>query len=151
MAKGFVYLIAVVDWASRKVLAAKVTITLEACHAVDVLQEAFNRHGTPAIVNTDQGSQFTAAEFVKAVEDRGCRLSMDGRGAWRDNVIVERLWKSVKYERVYLHAYDSVTEARASIRQYLDWYNSSRPHSQLERRTPDEAYAVMLPTVEQAA
>ena len=91
MAKGFVYLIAVVDWASRKVLAAKVTITLEACHAVDVLEEAFNRHGTPAIVNTDQGSQFTAAEFVKAVEDRGCRLSMDGRGAWRDNVIVERL------------------------------------------------------------
>ena len=85
------------------------------------------------------------------VEDRGCRLSMDGLGAWRDNVIVERLWKSVKYERVYLHAYDSVTEARASIRQYLDWYNSSRPHSQLERKTPDEAYAVMLPTVEQAA
>lgn len=151
MAKGFVYLIAVVDWASRKVLAAKVTITLEACHAVDVLQEAFNRHGSPEIVNTDQGSQFTAAEFVKAVENRGCRLSMDGRGAWRDNVFVERLWKSVKYERVYLHAYDSVTEARASIMQYLDWYNSSRPHSQLERRTPDEAYAVMLPTVEQAA
>ena len=151
MAKGFVYLIAVVDWASRKVLAAKITITLEACHAVDVLLEAFNRHGTPAIVNTDQGSQFTAAEFVQVVEDRGCRLSMDGRGAWRDNVFVERLWKSVKYERVYLHAYDSVSEARASIMQYLDWYNRSRPHSKLEKRTPDEAYAVMLPTVEQAA
>ena len=151
MAKGYVYLIAVVDWASRKVLAAKITMTLEACHAVDVLQEAFNRHGTPEIVNTDQGSQFTAAEFVKAVEDRGCRLSMDGRGAWRDNVFVERLWKSVKYERVYLHAYDSVAEARTSIMQYLDWYNRARPHSQLEKRTPDEAYAVMLPTVKQAA
>ena len=151
MAKGFVYLVAVVDWASRKVLAAKIAITLEACHAVDVLQEAFNRHGTPEIVNTDQGSQFTADEFVKEVEDRGCRLSMDGRGAWRDNVIVERLWKSVKYERVYLNAYDSVNGARKSIIQYLDWYNRSRPHSKLKKRTPDEAYAVMLPTVKQAA
>jgi len=135
----------------QKVLAAKIAITLEACHAVDVLHEAFNRHGTPEIVNTDQGSQFTAAEFVQAVEDQGCRLSMDGRGAWRDNVFVERLWKTVKYERVYLHAYDSVNEARKSIMQYLDWYNRSRPHSQLKKKTPDEAYAVMLPTVEQAA
>jgi len=150
MAKGFVYLIAVIDWASRKVLAAKISITLEAYHAVDVLQEAFNRHGTPKIVNTDQGSRFTADEFVKAVKNRGCRLSMDGRGAWRDNVLVERLWKSVKYERVYLHAYDSVNEARTSIMQYLDRYNRSRPHSKLEKKTPDEAYAVMLPTVEQA-
>jgi putative transposase len=151
MAKGFVYLTAVVDWASRRVLAAKVAITLEACHAVDVLQEAFSRHGSPEIVNTDQGSQFTAHEFVQTVKDRGCKLSMDGRGAWRDNVFVERLWKSVKYERVYLHAYDSVAKARASIMQYLDWYNRSRPHSSLGRKTPDEAYAVMLPTVELAA
>ena len=151
MAKGFVYLTAVVDWASRRVLAAKVAITLEACHAVDVLQEAFSRHGRPEIVNTDQGSQFTAHEFVQAVKNRGCKPSMDGRGAWRDNVLVERLWKSVKYERVYLHAYDSVTEARASIMQYMDWYNQSRPYSSLEKKTPDEAYAVMLPTVERAA
>jgi len=151
MAKGFVYLTAVVDWASRKVLAAKVAITLEACHAVDVLQEAFNRHGTPEIVNTDQGSQFTAEEFVKAVQDRGCRLSMDGRGAWRDNVFIERLWKSVKYERVYLYAYNSINEARRSIMHYLDWYNRSRPHSQLGRGTPDEVYALMLPAVELAA
>jgi len=151
MVKGFVYLTAVVDWASRKVLAVKVAITLEACHAVDVLQEAFNRHGRPEIINTDQGSQFTADEFVKAVEDRGCRLSMDGRGAWRDNVFIERLWKSVKYERVYLYAYNSVNEARRSIMHYVDWYNRSRPHSQLGRRTPDEVYAVMLPTVELAA
>ncbi len=151
MAKGFVYLTAVVDWASRRVLAAKVAITLEVCHAVDVFQEAFNRHGRPKIVNTDQGSQFTAHEFVQAVKGRGCSLSMDGCGAWRDNVFVERLWKSVKYERVYLHAYDSVTEARASIMQYMDWYNQSRPHSSLDRKTPNEAYAVMLPTVELAA
>jgi putative transposase len=104
MAKGFVYLTAVVDWYSRKVLAAKVAITLEACHAVDVLNEAFTRHGTPEIINTDQGSQFTALEFVEAVKSRGCKLSMDGRGAWRDNIFVERLWRTVKYEQVYLHA-----------------------------------------------
>jgi putative transposase len=151
MAKGFVYLTAVMDWASRKVLASTVAITLEACHAVDVLQEAFKRHGQPEIVNTDQGSQLTAQAFVHAVKDRGCHLSMDGRGAWRDHVFVERLWKSVKYEQVYLHAYDSVTEARQSIMQYVDWYNRARPHSSLDRHTPDEAYAVMLPTVERAA
>jgi len=151
MAKGFVYLTVVIDWASRKVLAAKIAITLEACHAVDVLQQAFNHHGTPEIVNTDQGSQFTAEEFVQAVKDQGCRISMDGRGAWRDNVFVERLWKSVKYERVYLHAYDSVKEARESILDYLNWYNRFRPHSRLGRKTPDEAYTLMLPTVEKAA
>lgn len=143
MAKGFVSLTAVMDWASRKVLASTVASTLEACHAVAVLQEAFTRHGQPEMVNTDQGSQFTAQAFVHAVKERGCHLSMDGRGAWRDNVLVERLWKSVKYERVYLHAYDSVTEARQSIRQYVDWYNRARPHSSLDRHTPDEAYAVM--------
>jgi len=104
MAKGFVYLTAVVDWASRKVLASTVAMTLEACHAVNVLQEAFARHGKPDIVNTDQGSQFTAPAFVQTVKDQGCHLSMDGRGAWRDHVLVERLWKSVKYERVYLFA-----------------------------------------------
>ena len=151
MAKGFDYLTVVIDWASRKVLAAKIAITLEACHAVDVLQEAFTRHGTPEIVNTDQGSQFTAEEFARAVRARGCRLSMDGRGAWRDNVFVERLWRSVKYEEVYLHAYDSVSEARESVMRYLDWYNRLRPHSTLKKKTPDEAYAVMLPTVELAA
>ena len=151
MAKGFVYLTAVVDWASRKVLATKVAITLESCHAVDALQEAFMRHGKPEIVNTDQGSQFTAHEFVQAVKAQGCDISMDGRGAWRDNVFVERLRKSVKYERVYLHAYDSVTEARRSIMQYMDWYNRARPHSILGKKTPDEAYTVMLPTVKLAA
>lgn len=151
MARGFVYLTAVMDWRSRKVLAAKIAITLEACHAVDVLAEALNRYGRPEIVNTDQGSQFTAQAFVQAVKECGGKLSMDGRGARRDNVFVERLWKSVKYERVSLHAYDSVTEAQTSIQHYLDWYNRFRPHSSLGKQTPDEAYAVMLPTVELAA
>ena len=108
------------------------------------------RHGVPEIVNTDQGSQFTADDFVQAVKDRGSKLSMDGRGAWRDNVFVERLWRSVKYERVYLHAYDTVSQARASIMEYVNWYNKFRPHSSLDQRTPDEVYNVMLPTVELA-
>ena len=150
MAKGFVYLTAVVDLASRKVLASKVAITLESCRTVDVLQKAFTHHGYPEIVNTDQGSQFTADEFVQAVKNNGCKLSMDGRGAWRDNVIVERLWESVKHERVYLYAYDSVVEARKSIREYMDWYNKSRPHSSLGRKTPEEAYIEMLPMIEMA-
>ena len=139
------------DWASRKVLAEKIAITLETCHAVEVLQEAFTRHGKPEIVNTDQGRQFSAHAFVHVVKEQGCTLSMDGRGAWRDHGFVERLWKSVKYERVYLYAYDSVAEARASITQYMDWDNQSRPHSSLDKHTPDEAYAVMLPTGKLAA
>jgi putative transposase len=151
MAKGFVYLTAVIDWASRKVLAAKVAITLESCHAVDVLEEAFSRYGVTEIVNTDQGSQFTAKAFVDAVKGKGCLFSMDGRGAWRDNVFVERLWKSVKYECVYLHAYDGVGEAKGSIKQYLEWYNQDRPHSSLDRQTPEEAYTSMLPLVKMAA
>ena len=151
MAKGYVYLTAVVDWASRKVLAAKLAITLEAIHAVEVLQEAFIRHGEPEIINTDQGSQFTAHEFVQAVKNQGCQLSMDGRGAWRDNIFVERLWKTIKYERVYLYAYDTVSEARSSIMQYLAWYNQSRPHARLNKMTPDEAYEMMLPAVNLAA
>ena len=151
MAKGYVYLTAVVDWASRKVLAAKIAITLEAVHAVEVLQKAFNRYGKPEIVNTDQGSQFTAYEFVQAVKDNGCQVSMDGRGAWRDNIFIERLWKTIKYERVYLYAYDSVGEARTSVMDYLAWYNQARPHSKLSKMTPDEAYEMMLPALTLAA
>jgi putative transposase len=151
MARGFVYLTAVVDVCSRKVLAHKVAITLEACHAREVLEQAFARHGTPEIVNTDQGSQFTAVEFTDAVLQRGCKLSMDGRGAWRDNVFVERLWRSVKYERVYLKAYDSVSAARADIAEYLHWYNTQRPHSGVERFTPEEAYVAGLPAMKLAA
>jgi putative transposase len=151
MAKGFVYLTSVIDWASRKVLASKVAITLESCHAVDVLKAAFAKHGTPTIVNTDQGSQFSADDFVQAVKNQGCKISMDGRGAWRDNVIVERLWKSLKYERVYLFAYDSVFEARKSILEYMNWYNKSRPHSSLGKKTPEESYTALLPAVKVAA
>ena len=151
MARGYVYLTAVVDVASRRVLAHKVAITLEACHAKEVIQRAFARFGIPAIVNTDQGSQFTAEEFTKVVLEQGCRLSMDGRGAWRDNVFVERLWRSVKYERVYLKAYDSVSAARADVAEYFDWYNTDRAHSSLHDLTPEQAYLAMLPQLAEAA
>jgi putative transposase len=151
MARGFVYLTAVVDVASRRVLAHKVATTLEASHAKEVIEQAFARYGTPEIVNTDQGSQFTAEEFTEAVLAKGCKLSMDGRGAWRDNVFVERLWRSAKYERVYLRAYDDVSAARADIADYLDWYNVGRPHSSLNRLTPDQKYRGALPPMKQAA
>ena len=151
MARGFVYLTAVVDVASRRVLAHKVAITLEACHARVVIEQAFARWGTPEIVNTDQGSQFTATEFTDTVLERGCKLSMDGRGAWRDNVFVERLWRSVKYERVYLKAYDSVSAARADIADYIGWYNASRGHSSLADLTPDEHYFAHLSAMAVAA
>jgi putative transposase len=151
MAHGFVYLTAVVDVASRRVLAHKVAITLEACHAREVLELAFARWGFPEIVNTDQGSQFTADEFTEAVLSRGCKLSMDGRGAWRDNVFVERLWRSVKYERVYLKAYDSVSAARCDIAEYIGWYNAERAHSSLADLTPDAHYFAKLPELKQAA
>lgn len=151
MARGFVYLTAVVDVASRRVLAHKVAITLEAVHAKEVIEQAFARYGAPEIVNTDQGSQFTAPAFTGAVLAKGCKLSMDGRGAWRDNVFVERLWRSVKYERVYLKAYDSVSAARNDIAEYLNWYNAHRSHSSLERLTPDEKYLAALPPMALAA
>ena len=151
MARGFVYLTAVVDVASRKVLAHKVAITLEAVHATEVIEQAFARYGTPEIVNTDQGSQFTAEDFTRSVLDCGCKLSMDGRGAWRDNVFVERLWRSVKYERVYLKVYDAVSAARSDIADYLDWYNAHRPHSSVERLTPAEKYVAELSTMKLAA
>ena len=151
MAKGFVYLTAVIDVASRRVLTHKTATTLEACHAVEIIEQAFAKYGTPEIVNTDQGSQFTAAEFANAVLKRGSKLSMDGRGAWRDNVFVERLWRSVKYERVYLRAYDTVSQARADIAEYLDWYNTKRQHTSIEDRTPDQVYWKLLPPMQAAA
>ena len=151
MARGFVYLTAVVDVASRKVLAHKLAITLEACHAREVIEQAFMRYGTPDIVNTDQGSQFTAEEFTNTVLAKGCKLSMDGRGAWCDNVFVERFWRSVKYERVYLRAYDSVSAARSDIANYIDGFNTKRPHSSLEDATPDEFYYAHLPRMKEAA
>ena len=140
MARGFVYLAAVVDVFSRRVLSHRLSITMEAAFCVEALREALAKHGKPEIFNTDQGSQFTSIDFTGVLLEHGVAISMDGKGAWRDNVFVERLWRSVKYEEVYLRAYDSVSEARASIARYLAFYNERRPHSSLDRRTPDEAY-----------
>ena len=151
MAHGFVYLTAVVDVASRRVLAHKLATTLEAHHAVEIMQQALLRYGTPEIVNTDQGSQFTAEEFVQTVTQCGAKLSMDGKGAWRDNVFVERLWRTVKYERVYLKAYDSVSAVRTDLTEYLDWYNGKRAHSSLDDLTPDQTYWKLLPAVKAVA
>jgi putative transposase len=140
MARGFVYLAAVVDWFSRRVLAWRLSITMEAAFCVEALEEALAKHGRPEIFNTDQGSQFTSTDFIGVLLNAGIAISMDGKGAWRDNVFVERIWKSVKYEEVYLRAYSSVSEARASLGRYLVFYNGRRPHSSLDRLTPDEAY-----------
>ncbi len=140
MARGFVYLAAVVDVFSRRVLAHRVSITMEADFCVEALEEALAKHGKPEIFNTDQGSQFTSVAFTRVLLNQGVSISMDGKGSWRDNVFVERLWRSVKYEEVYLKAYDSVSAARASLARYLAFYNQRRPHSSLDRRTPDEAY-----------
>ncbi|SLK09049.1 putative transposase [Novosphingobium mathurense] len=145
MAKGFVYLVAIVDWFSRKVLAWRVSITMEADFCVEAQEEALARYGKPEIFNTDQGSQFTSHAFTSVLHREEIAISMDGRGAWRDNVVVERLWRSVKYEEVYLHAYTAVSEARASIGRYLNFYNVRRPHSSLGARTPDQAYFDNLP------
>ncbi len=145
MARGFVYLVAVIDVASRKVLSHKVASSLEACHAVEVIERAFKRFGVPQIVNTDQGSQFTAGEFTQAVLKRGCQLSMDGKGAWRDNVFMERVWRTLKYEHVYKHIYANAQEAQSKVAKYLDWYNAGRTHSSLDDQTPDEAYVKLLP------
>jgi putative transposase len=140
MAHGFVYLAAVVDWFTRRVLAWRLSITMEVDFCIDAVEEALGKYGRPAIFNTDQGSQFTSAAFTGLLLENKIAISMDGRGSWRDNVFVERLWRSVKYEEVYLRAYDSVGDARASLGRYLIFYNALRPHSSLDARTPDHAY-----------
>src|SRR6201981_1179007 len=145
MARGFVYLAVVLDWFSRRVLSWRLSITMEAAFCVETLEDALARHGKPEVFNTDQGSQFTGAAFTGALADNGIAISMDGKRAWRDNVFVERLWRSVKYEEVYLRAYDSVSDARTSIGRYLDFYNGRRPHSSLDGSTPDHAYFTPLP------
>jgi len=145
MARGFVYLAAVLDWATRRVLSWRVSITMEASFCVEALEEALAKHGKPSIFNTDQGSQFTGRAFTGVLIGHDIAISMDGKGAWRDNVFVERLWRSIKYEEVYLRAYDSVGEARQSIGRYLEFYNDRRPHSSLDGMTPDQAYFTKLP------
>ena len=147
MACGWVYLCAIVDWASRRVLSHRVSISMDDSFCVDALEEAFAKYGQPEIFNSDQGSQFTSGNFTGLLLKQGIAISMDGRGAWRDNVFVERLWRSVKYEEVYLRAYDSVSEARASIGRYMTFYNGRRPHSSLDARTPDQAYFNHVPLV----
>jgi putative transposase len=140
MKRGFVYLFVVMDWATRRVLSWRLSNTLSTDFCIEAVQEALDLYGTPDIFNTDQGSQFTGMEFTALLKEKGIAISMDGRGCWRDNVFVERLWKSIKYEEVYLHAYDSVSEARRGLERYLAFYNHQRPHSKLDRSTPDEVY-----------
>jgi putative transposase len=151
MRRGFVYLFAVMDWASRRVLSWRLSNTLTTDFCIEAVQEAIMRYGVPEIFNTDQGSQFTSQEFTQLLKDHGIAITMDGKGCWRDNVFVERLWKSIKYEEVYLRAYESVSAAKAGIRNYLAFYNSRRPHSALDGRTPDAFYFANLPVLEQAA
>jgi len=151
MRRGFVYLAAVLDWATRRVLSWRVSNTLTTDFCLDAANEAIARHGCPEIFNTDQGSQFTSQEFTGLLKTNSIQISMDGKGCWRDNVFVERLWKSVKYEEVYLRAYDSVSEAKASLARYFGFYNTRRPHQALDGQTPDEIYFSNLPQEKIAA
>jgi putative transposase len=145
MERGFVYLAAVLDWATRRVLSWRLSITMEAAFCVETLEDALARYGRPEMFNTDQGSQFTGSAFTGVLASNAIAISMDGKGAWRDNVFIERLWRSVKYEEVYLRAYETVSEARNSIGRYLEFYNGRRPHSSLDGSTPDQAYFTSLP------
>ena len=151
MKRGFVYLFAVLDWASRRVLAWRLSNTLTTDFCIEAVQEAVTRYGTPDIFNTDQGSQFTSLEFTGLLKEHGIQISMDGCGCWRDNVFVERLWKSIKYEEVYLHAYETVGAAQQGLARYLTFYNQARPHRALDGRTPDGVYFDNLPTRRPAA
>ena len=150
MAKGFMYLVAIMDWHSRRVLSWRVSNTLDTDFCVAALEEALQRFGAPEIFNTDQGSQFTSKAFTSVLEVHGIAISMDGKGRWVDNVFVERLWRSVKYEDVYLRAYETPGELREGLRRYFEFYNSRRRHSALDRRTPDAVYFDQT-TCEQAA
>ena len=151
MARGFVYLFAVLDWASRRVLAWRLSNTLTTDFCLDAVQEAIIRHGTPTIFNTDQGCQFTSLEFTGLLTTHGIQISMDGKGCWRDNVFVERLWKSIKYEEVYLHAYETIGDAHQGVARYLRFYNQTRPHQALDGQTPDQVYCNNLTTRQTAA
>jgi putative transposase len=145
MARGFVYLVVVIDWASRKVLSWRLSVTLTTDFCVAALEDALARYGCPEIFNTDQGSQFTSVDFLNVLRRRQIAISMDGKGCWRDNVFVERLWRSVKYEEVYLHAYETVSDVRTGLARYFEFFNNRRPHQALARRTPTSVYQVALP------
>ena len=146
MSKGFLYLVAVIDWNSRYILSWRLSNTMDDEFCVDALNESLSK-GKPEIFNTDQGSQFTSEDFVDTVKDAGVKVSMDGRGRWMDNVFVERFWRSLKYEEVYLHSYESTKEARESIDKWITFYNNGRPHQALDYRTPAEAYFEKLPAL----
>jgi putative transposase len=145
MAKGFCYLVAIMDWASRRVLAWRLSNTLDVSFCTEALEEAIIKYGIPEIFNTDQGSQFTSEAFTGILKAHGIRISMDGRGRWLDNVFIERLWRSVKYEDVYLKAYGTIVEVRQGLRKYFEFYNSRRRHQSLDRKTPDSVYWSILP------
>ena len=140
MRRGFLYFFAVMDWSARRILAWRLSNTLTVDFCIEAVEEAIACYGTPEIFNVDQGSQFTGVEFVDLLERNNIRISMDGKGAWRDNVFVERFWKTLKYEEVYLHAYDSGSDAKTGLGNYVHYYNHDRPHSSLGGRTPDMAY-----------
>ena len=140
MARGFVYLVAVIDWYSRRVLSRRLSNTLDSQFCVDALEDAIAKYGAPEIFNTDQGSQFTSKEFAGVLKREEIQISMDGKGRWLDNVFVERLWRSVKYEEVYLKTYDNVGHARQSLNTYFRFYNEKRRHQSLDRQTPDSVY-----------
>ena len=140
MQRGFLYLVAVMDWHSRKVLTWRLSNTLDADFCVAALEEAIEKYGTPEIFNTDQGGQFTSFGFTNMLKEHEIQISMDGRGCWRDNIMVERLWRTLKYENIYLHAYETGSEARTGIGVWFQKYNNSRPHSSLDDYTPDEIY-----------
>lgn len=144
MSKGFLYLMAVMDWHSRKILSWRLSNTMDTAFCLEVLEEALDRHGPPDIFNSDQGSQFTSLEFTRALIERGIRISMDGRGCWRDNVFIERFWRSLKYECVYLSAFETGSEARDGIGRWIRFYNERRPHSIHGISTPDEVFEMSL-------
>ena len=150
MRRGFLYLVAIMDWASRKVLAWRLSNTMDAEFCVAALEEAMSRYGTPQIFNTDQGSQFTSFTFTNTLREAGIKISMDGKGRWMDYVFIERLWRSLKYECVFLNAFETGSEARAGIGRWIGYYNANRPHSALADATPDEAY-MMRSTQEKLA
>jgi putative transposase len=151
MRRGFLYLVAIMDWVSRKVLAWRLSNTMEADFCVAALEEAISRYGKPDIFNTDQGSQFTSFAFTNTLKDADIRISMDGRGRWMDNVFIERLWRSLKYECVFLNAFEAGSEARFGIGRWIGYYNACRPHSSFDGKTPDEVYAIELTTEKLAA
>jgi putative transposase len=140
MRRGFLYLVAVMDWHSRKVLSWRLSNTLEADFCVTALEEALSRYGTPEIFNTDQGGQFTSLDFTQTLKDARVRISMDGKGRWMDNIMIERLWRTLKYECVYLNVFETGSAAREGIGRWVEMYNTKRPHSSLDGRTPHEAY-----------